>query len=300
MAGLDGDQLAHLRNWLAGMAGVSKPDFLVMDGADLQADVLEAVRARVKPASTPQVGRNPKPPAPPYFSGKNVIAGELRGWLSTMKLQWAQLKPHDETLFALMYLSEDAAVWRDVQLTPAHGGTTGIPTAVFEAEPVQQFIPMTVALQADREFAQIRQKQGVDHYNMEYVMAGDELAVMPHVQQPDVSTTPIQLISLSLLGSWSRSDLASVFQDRGTGGLQPAVSVHARFGLGSSATGRSQTSPTTPSRAGAECKQGFFLPCSFLSFRKFELEWQVQGLYQSGFWSSLLLHAQQGFILCRV
>ena len=62
-----------------------------------------------------------------------------------MKLQWAQLKPHDETLFAFMYLSEDAALWRDVQFTQAHGGTTGIPTTVFEAELVQQFIPMTVA-----------------------------------------------------------------------------------------------------------------------------------------------------------
>ena len=93
------------------MAGVSKPDFLVLEGVDLEADVLEAVRARVKPASTPhQVGRNPKPPAPPYFSGRNVTARELWGWLSTMKLQWAQLKPHDETLFALMYLSEDAAL----------------------------------------------------------------------------------------------------------------------------------------------------------------------------------------------
>ena len=53
MAGLDGDQLAHLRNWVAGMAGFSKPDFLVLEGVDLEADVLEAVRARVKPASTP-------------------------------------------------------------------------------------------------------------------------------------------------------------------------------------------------------------------------------------------------------
>ena len=156
MAGLDDNQLAHLRNWLAGMAGVSKPDCLVSEGAYMEQDVLEAVRAKVKPASAShQVGKNPKPPAPPYFSGKNVTAKELRGWLSMMKLQWAQLKPHDETLFALMYLSEDAALWRDVQFTQAHGGTTGIPTAVFEAELVQQFIPMTVALQADRDFAQI-------------------------------------------------------------------------------------------------------------------------------------------------
>ena len=77
MAGLDGDQLAHLRNWLAGMAGVSKPNFLVLEGVDLEADVLEAVRARVKPASTPhQVGSNPKPPAPRYFSGRDVTARE--------------------------------------------------------------------------------------------------------------------------------------------------------------------------------------------------------------------------------
>ena len=54
-----------------------------------------------------------------------------------------------------------------MQFAQAHGGTTGIPSAVFEAELVQQFIPVTVALQADPGFAQVRRKQGVDHYNRE-------------------------------------------------------------------------------------------------------------------------------------
>ena len=158
-----------------------------------------------------------------------------------MKLQWAQLKPHDETLFALMYLSEDAALWRDVQFTQAHAGTTGIPTAVFEAELVQQFIPMTVALQADRDFAQIRQKQGVDHYNREFVMARDELAVMPHVQQPDVSTqTKVYLAGLkphireALGGRLTQADLKDLSKLMAMAAEVEAVTVSLGFIAGQS------------------------------------------------------------------
>ena len=60
-----------------------------------------------------------------------------------------------------MYLSEDAALWRDVQFAQTHGGTTGIPIAVFEAELVQQFIPMTVALQADRALLRSGRSRGL-------------------------------------------------------------------------------------------------------------------------------------------
>ena len=129
-------------------------------------------------------------PSPPDFSGKDVTPRDLQRWLSTVKLRVSQLQPPDTVLYAVNFLVGDAATWRDLYLAKDYPGLSGIPLEVFVQALMQRFIPVGVALEAERLFNHIQQKpsQTVEQYNAEFQAARDELLHVPYVSTPDLTS----------------------------------------------------------------------------------------------------------------
>ena len=180
-------KLVQARAWAARGPGAQMPSFIAALSFDDMNLVARHLKGAPSPAPTSQVQKHNLPKLL-FFIGKNVTPRHVRGWLSSVKLQWAQLRPDDKTLFALSYLSEDAAIWRDVYIIPRFGGVVDIPPQEFEDMLLKKYIPMGVALKAEQDFACIRQRGSVEKYNADFELARDELCMMPHVTQPDAST----------------------------------------------------------------------------------------------------------------
>ena len=130
-------------------------------------------------------------PAPPSFNGRasNSNPKSVRHFIRGMQLLIRQARIADPVLYACNHLTEDAADWRDMEFLCEYALDEVIPWAVFETALMARFIPAASCFEALAAFKQIKQgSKSVQEYNAIYKLRRSELASLPHVEVPDITS----------------------------------------------------------------------------------------------------------------
>ena len=206
LAALSGDLVAEVVNFVkAGKPAAQVPDALKKlsygDAAAMELLVLEAFPwlTEAPEGAAAGTGGGPGPstaapgqvkvPGAPFFKGeKGLTPRSVHNWLNIIKLHWAQLKPPDPVLYALNFLRDDASSWVNVTLKRKFGdGLTGIDPKAFEEALFEEYLPLTVALEADGAFRRCKQTGSVEAFRKEFLMSRDELSMLKGVSVPDAT-----------------------------------------------------------------------------------------------------------------
>lgn len=146
-------------------------------------------RATAPPATPSRTRPQVKLPFAPTFDGIDPTPRSVNAWLSSIELYWNQLNLDDPVLWALHHLRGDAIIWREQYLKAQFSGTLlHIPVEEFKRVFRDRFIPLGVSLKAEKAFHTMEQRSTVEAYNAHFLMARDELLMLPHISAPDVTT----------------------------------------------------------------------------------------------------------------
>lgn len=172
---------------------VGRQEEILLESDRLVAQARQVEARQAVNTSLPSFAEAPKVkiPDPPHFDGKEPTPVSVKTWLRQIDLVVKQLRPADTVLYAMNFLKDNAAVWRDTTLSAKFPGLMGVPWIVFEEELLTRFVPPSAQLQALTAFQSLRMHSSVDDYNGDFLMALDGLQGLSHVDLPD-STAQIK------------------------------------------------------------------------------------------------------------
>ena len=129
-----------------------------------------------------------KLPFPAYFTGADATPSTVSAWCRQVQLFIAHNKPADPVLYALTFLRDEAARWRDAHLSHTFPNLTDIPWEEFQKALMTRFVPPVACLKALADFQVLKQTSTVEAFIAEFVLVRSELAMFPSLTIPDLTS----------------------------------------------------------------------------------------------------------------